>query len=87
MAEMSEATRTVLEQGFVTSHETWLHASARAAAGNDNVAEQSRLFYLRNLEQMGMREAAAANRLNGNELASAILSQRSASGQPQAKPA
>ena len=79
---MDETIGRVLDQTFAKSHQIGLQAADRHSAGNDNVAEQTRLGFLEMKEKVGTREAAAMQRMDADKLASQILAQRSASVQP-----
>lgn len=79
---MDPTIKHVLDQGFAANSQVLLQGAARHSAGNDNVAEQTRIGFLLERMQVGTREAAATQRLDDNKLAENILAQRSASNQP-----
>ena len=81
---MDPTIELVLNQTFAKSHQVGLQAADRHSAGNDNVAEQTRLTFLEEKFKVGTREAAAQQRLDADKLAGQILQQRSAGMQPQA---
>ena len=81
---MDPTIKHVLDQAFAKAHEDAVLGANRHQAGNDNVAEQTRIGFLLERMQVGTREAAAQQRLDTNKLAQDILGQRSASVQPPA---
>ena len=72
----------VLDQSFAKAHQVGLQAADRHSAGNDNVAEQTRILFLEEKFKVGIREAAASQRMDDNKLSENILAQRAASVQP-----
>jgi len=74
----------VLDQSFAEMAKSATAATERRTASADNVAEQTKVLFLEEKMKIGPREAAAQQRLDSDKLASAILQQRSAGGQPQA---
>lgn len=84
---IDETINLVLGQTFAKSHQVGLQAADRASAGNDNVAEQTRLGYLIGMKEVGTREAAAMQRMDTDKLSEKILDARAAAGQPNAAPA
>jgi len=74
----------VLNQCFAEMAKAGTAATERRTASADNVAEQTKILFLEEKMKIGPREAAAQQRLDSDKLASAILQQRSAGGQPQA---
>lgn len=83
MAATLDATiELVLHQSFSKSHQVGMQAADRASAGNDNVAEQTRIGFLLERMQVGTREATAMQRLDDNKLSENILAHRAASVQP-----
>lgn len=80
--EMATTIETVLDQAFADNHEKTMHAGRRLSEGNDNISEQTKLMFLEEKMKIGPREAAASQRLDSSKLASEILQQRSAKGQP-----
>lgn len=65
---MYDSTSQVLEQAFANSHERLMNNGVRAEAGNENVAEQTRLGFL--------------EMKTGADIANDILNQRSVQMQP-----
>lgn len=80
---MDDVTKSVLEQSFVEMHKRSSHAAQRFADGTDNVAEQTRLGFLRGIEQVGTREAQAMQEVRTSAQAREILQARAAAEQPQ----
>lgn len=72
----------VLDQAFAKSHQVGLQAADRHSAGNDNVAELTRHYFLKESQQVGVREAAAMQRMDQDKLSMQILQTRAASVQP-----
>ena len=79
---MDETIKHVLDQSFAKSHQVGLQAADRHSAGNDNVAEQSRIGFLIEQRQVGTREAAAMQRMDDNKLSQNVLAHRSVATQP-----
>ena len=77
----------VLQQSFSKSHQIGLQAADRASAGNDTVAELTRNIFLKEVQQVSTREAAAMQRMDTDKLSEKILDARAAAGQPQFAPA
>lgn len=66
---MDPTIQALMNQALAKSHETWLATQDRAAAGDANVAEQTRIAYLIDRANLA--------------LAGDILAQRSSQSQPQ----
>ena len=86
MPVVDDTVAMVLNQAFAKSHQLGLQAADRHSAGNDNIAEQTRILYLLEQTKVGTREAAAMQRMDTDKLSEKILDARAAAGQPQAAP-
>ena len=72
----------VLEQAFANAHTGRMHASQRLQDANDNVSEQTKVGFLEMKEKVGMREAAAIQRMDTSKIAQEILQARATANQP-----
>lgn len=81
---MATTIETLVDQEFVLATARLRHGSERRVAAEDNVSEQTKLGFLREQQQVGVREAAAMQRLDTDKLSQQILQTRATKDQPNA---